>query len=88
MIRDSRVYQLDSGDLSMKRSLVSVLFAGTVIGALGVCGCGGGGMDEGMPKDMTPGVPTNSIKADMAVPGAKKPGLPSGEAPKPGTPTP
>jgi hypothetical protein len=72
----------------MKRSLVNILCCGVVIGALGLCGCDGGGMPEGAPKDTTPGVPLDSIKANMATPGAKKPGLPSGEAPKSASPTP
>ncbi len=72
----------------MKRSLVKIMCRGAVIGALGLCGCEGGGMQEGAPKDTTPGVPLDSIKANMATPGAKKPGLPTGEAPKSASPTP
>ncbi|MGP0065836.1 MAG: hypothetical protein ACLQGP_19815 [Isosphaeraceae bacterium] len=73
----------------MKRSLASLLCTGMIIGALGMCGCEGGSLQEGAPKDTTPGVPLDTIKANMATPGAKKPGqLPSGEAPKSSSPTP
>jgi hypothetical protein len=67
----------------MKRSVVGILCSGVLIAAIG---CGGGTMEEGVPKDLTPGVPIDSIKANMAVPGAKKPGegqMNKGEAPKP-----
>jgi hypothetical protein len=57
----------------MKRSLTGILCPGAVVAALGVCGCGGGSAEEGVPKDLTPGVPFNTIKAEMGAPGSNKP---------------
>lgn len=46
----------------MRRILVNgakVAIAGLM---LGVAGCGGGGIEEGVPKDLTPGVDINTLK--------------------------
>jgi hypothetical protein len=32
---------------------------------LGLAGCGGSGIEEGIPKDLTPAVPPELMKADM-----------------------
>jgi len=59
----------------MKRSVARILCCGSIITALGVSGCGGGGMEEGMPKDTTSTVPPEMLKADMSKDSkAKKPG--------------
>ena len=42
----------------MKRSVVSAFGALLVAVSVGVIGCEGGGVDPGMPKDTTPGVPS------------------------------
>ncbi len=39
--------------------------------SLGLSGCGGG-VEEGAPKDLTPGVPLDSVKGQMS-PGTNKP---------------
>jgi hypothetical protein len=33
--------------------------------SLGLSGCGGGGLEEGTPKDLTPAVPLDSVKLQM-----------------------
>jgi len=72
----------------MKRSVASILSTAAAIVALGVCGCGGG-LDEGAPKDLTPGVPADQMpKANMGAPGSNKPPpIPKVDAP-PTTPEP
>ncbi len=77
----------------MKRIVVQYLRVCAVAGAVGVFGCGGGGVDSGVPTDLTPGVPVDKLpKLVPMVPGkapsetAPVPGKPAGEAAK--TPAP
>ncbi len=46
----------------MRRMLVSSLGAALL---LGVVGCGGGGIDEGVPADTKPAIPLDTVKANM-----------------------
>jgi hypothetical protein len=56
---------------------------------LGLVGCDGGGIEEGMPKDLTPGVDPNMMKVQMNSRSAP-PSAPTtkGAAPAGGAPTP
>jgi hypothetical protein len=49
----------------MRRIVARGGHGGVIALVLTVVGCGGGGVDEGMPKDTTPVVPLQTIKADM-----------------------
>ncbi len=67
----------------MKRHIASALCSAVVIASLGMSGCGGGtGIDEGVPKDTTPGVPLDQGIMPLGTKGTNKPKAP--EAPKPG----
>jgi hypothetical protein len=59
---------LKIGELPMKRSVLSGLVLASLALPLGLAGCGGGGVEEGVPKEIgkTAVVPVDSIKADMA----------------------
>ena len=75
----------------MKRSVVSAFGTLLVAVSVGVIGCEGGGVDPGMPKDTTPGVPLDKMKdmANMANSPNKPPATPpGGGAPAGGTPEP
>lgn len=48
----------------MKRALVCALSIAFLASVFGLAGCDSGG-DSGMPADKTPGVPLESMKADM-----------------------
>jgi len=48
----------------MKRTFVGVLCAAFVASIIPLAGCDGGG-DAGMPADTKPGIPLDSLKADM-----------------------
>jgi hypothetical protein len=64
----------------MTRSVGGILGAVAIIVALG--GCGGGGMEEGMPKDLTPGIPLSDVPMPLGKPGSNKPpAQPKAEAP-------
>lgn len=60
-----------------------VMVASTMLLAisLGLSGCGGGGLDEGTPKDLTPGVPIDSVKTQMSPSASKPPPPPKVELP-------
>ncbi len=49
----------------MRRIVTKVACLGALSMAVLLTGCGDSG-DEGVPKDLTPTVPLNSIKADMS----------------------
>ena len=49
----------------MRRIVASGVHAGLVALLVSVAGCDGGGVDEGVPKDTTPVVPLDTIKANM-----------------------
>jgi hypothetical protein len=48
--------------------------------SLGLSGCGGGGIDEGTPKDTTPGVPLDSVKLQMPTAKSMPPSPPKVDA--------
>lgn len=58
----------------MHRSVLSVLAAGVFAASLAVSGCGGGGIDEGMPTGeiKVPEIPEN-VKKPMGAPPKKLP---------------
>jgi hypothetical protein len=76
----------------MTRSVAGILGAGAVIVALGVCGCGGGSVEEGVPKDLTPGASLDTVKMPLGGAGSNKakpppkvevpPSTPAGDAKK------
>jgi len=51
----------------MKRSVLSGLSLAAIVLSLGLVGCGGSGVDEGLPAgDVNkPGVPLNKVSVDM-----------------------
>ncbi len=49
----------------MKRTFVGVLCTAFVASIIPLAGCDSGGGDAGVPADTTPGVPLDSMKADM-----------------------
>ncbi len=49
----------------MKRIQASGLRVGLIALMLGGAGCGGSGSKEGMPSDVTPVAPLDSLKVDM-----------------------
>jgi hypothetical protein len=59
----------------MKRMLMSGLGAALLIG---VVGCGGGNVDEGMPPSTKPDVPLSEAKADMGAAKINPKNLPKG----------
>jgi hypothetical protein len=61
--------------LTMKRMLLSGLGAAFL---MGVIGCGGGTLDEGVPKDLKPDVPLDSVKANMGETKVNPNALPKG----------
>ncbi len=63
----------------MKRFVMSALGVLLVAGSVGLTGCESGGVDPGMPKDTTPGVPLKDMTADMTK-GPKAPNTPPGAA--------
>jgi hypothetical protein len=63
----------------MRRLLVTGLSIAWLFGAVGLTGCGGGGVEEGIPADTKPAVPLDSIKTQM-VPQNK---MPKAAAPAP-----
>jgi len=65
----------------MKRIVVSALGVLLIAVFVGVMGCESGGVDTGIPKDTTPGVPIDKMKemADMSK-GPKAPNTPAGGA--------
>jgi hypothetical protein len=51
----------------MKRSILSSLGVASIVLASGLVGCGGGSVEEGMPKgDLTPAVPLDPKMVDMS----------------------
>jgi len=48
----------------MKRRVIVASSALLAI-SLGLSGCGGGGVEEGTPKDLTPAVPLDTVKTQM-----------------------
>jgi len=40
-------------------------FGLAMVVSFGLCGCGSAGMDEGLPQDLTPGVPLDPKMTDM-----------------------
>jgi len=51
----------------MKRSIMSSLGVASLVVVLGLAGCGGGGVEEGMPKgDLTPTVKLDPKMVDMS----------------------
>lgn len=77
----------------MKRSVLSGLVFASLALPLALAGCGGGGLEEGMPKEIgsTAVVPTSTLKADMASDNARFKGAGvniGGSAPKGAAPAP
>jgi hypothetical protein len=52
----------------MRRLLIAGLSIAGLSFSLVMTGCGGGGMEEGMPADTTPAVPLDSVKTQMVTP--------------------
>jgi hypothetical protein len=48
-----------------RRGRVMVASSMLLAMSLGLSGCGGGGIDEGTPKDLTPGKPLDSVTLQM-----------------------
>lgn len=59
----------------MRRMLVSSLGAALL---LGVVGCGGGGIDEGVPPSTKPDVPLDTVPGDMGATKINPNALPKG----------
>jgi len=71
VVRKTKSYSfafLKIGELPMKRSVLSGLVLASLALPLGLAGCGGGGVEEGIPKEIpkTAVVPVDTLKADMA----------------------
>jgi hypothetical protein len=49
----------------MRRTLVNGAKVSIAFLFLGLAGCGGGGIEEGVPKDLTPAVDPNLMKVQM-----------------------
>ncbi|MGO9470314.1 MAG: hypothetical protein ACLQIB_05220 [Isosphaeraceae bacterium] len=69
----------------MKRTFVGVLCAAFVSSIIPLAGCDSGG-DAGMPADKTPGVPLDSMKADLKGFNPKEGASKTGADAKTGTP--
>ncbi len=52
----------------MRRSVMSVLTAGLFAASLFMSGCGGGGIDEGMPADVKPQPIPSNVQTKMGPP--------------------
>jgi len=65
--RIDTIHILKIGGQRMKRSVLSGLSLAAIVLSLGLAGCGGAGVDEGIPAgDLNkPGVPLNTVSTDM-----------------------
>jgi hypothetical protein len=71
----------------MKRTWAGVLSGAILASILPLAGCDSGG-DTGMPTDTTPGVPLDSLKADMGAFKKEQASKKNTSESKPGAPAP